>query len=1558
MTHEHGDGRDHSSKNVRVDTRMDECCHPIYQNTHKYLFPPSPNWYYSKICDWGRSDAFGLVFAFGAKHSVFIYQVKEKEAQETNGDMIVESTVNVEFFAQVVRGKRDRRVTTVTFLMDTTGKLCLICGGEEGSVQIWDVATLTMIEQHRKHLVEVMAVTVSATLDANFVVAGDRKGQISAWDRDVGTVSVFMPIAGDGIHSMAISPYDKALIAVGYRSGVLCVVDAAKRTVRHRLFGHDQEVQCVAWKSTVKSTHPAGEEEQDLIGFPNQEVWLASSSRDKTIRVWKVELSSAEEPVLDQMLRLPTGKQGVSYTQTKQLWLPIAWSLSGSQKAVDKHILWSGSFGGALLRWEWNVTKMDAKGTNRNNCRAPCKPIVVKGGHSRTLFSIVMVPPRGSTADENEAVSMLTVSLDRELRLWKENVFSKPSAAICVHKLSGLGGHAYSVSYNAATGIVAAGIGDHTIRLWYLGIENSSVASAYQCDLLWKGLQSKITCVQWHPFQQALLAYGMEDGRIGVYNVHAKTYNYFRTSHDEEVRQLRWIVRQPKKADDVGEDESLFLTSIKQLEAAQAEGQSLENALIVQESQISKRCNRDDLIVCLWSCDTGGTLLESNADVVDQKSREIKLNNVAFEWDEQCKLVAIGCANGVVEVMRWDESTYGNCRIVCRFHEHLASITCLAWGKGTDASLLASGDEDGKIFVYSCEHATSWTTQATGNLIQDGRLLGGLAGHSNKILDLRWWFCDEVQSFLASSSADGTVQVWNLASFQREAYFNHHVGRVLSLDWVLPYTLVSGGEDQTLRFWDIREQQKELQPRLKKHGKVKQPQNVQIASTLAAQATVVMQSGDAANPTTLQDSFSTGHCNAQLLINKKSKKSLFVFHSATTPTPTETASACCSVAGVKQKTSDTTPGKDADEPVNNLLAYTDRVSLQSFFASECKRFREEGEWESLANTLLIQGKITEALRIVAKEGALTPTWLSYAPMAGMDVWREMTNLYAHQLDAQGDKKAAAFYFLSIAKVRSAVACLVSADAYEEALALIRSKLGPCDSLLYDTLWKYADSLGMRGQHGEAALALLNIGSVAAKARAVYTLVNTGDMIYVRTALDVLQTELEKHEKFAGEYNRDCQDVVDKLSFPASFFISMASQALVHARLDIAETAGYLLQSYRSGSTSSSPHDRLTWCLLGILKTYDEHQLAHCVLKEFDDDVVAKRLDNLLQSDAPESVREFFKFLTSRCMDENDSDRFYDVMVEQHAFSNLPKRKQSRQWLMGRTDHFWFQILSVCRRCGYWFDIDGDVHIQEAQDILVEASCFSDIEKAVAVCVGTVKDASAILSLQVGQKLLRFVMDVMSTSFIGALEHMREVFLILAQDKTLTSTRGTNVSSITESVSPPITRTERLDMMILLYAGGFASPNKSPQCGELAEERLDTLVLWSSILLSQCKLFVASLTRNFEKNKWINEQDVESRIESLLHQICFWFLHDKARKSFSQSLMDAGNQLQLQMLLNEMLVAVHRPTACQIQDVGCCVDEQSQQNEDTSKYLSKKQALIDAVEEMRLRLTWSNDGDKQ
>lgn len=78
-----------------------------------------------------------------------------------------------------------------------------------------------------------------------------------------------------------------------------------------------------------------------------------------------------------------------------------------------------------------------------------------------------------------------------------------------------------------------------------------------------------------------------------------------------------------------------------------------------------------------------------------------------------------------------------------RFHEHLESVTCLAWGKGTGASLLASGDQDGRMFIYNCGSSSFLQGNAAIAVNSDALkhkpgLLGTLIGHSDKVITLKW----------------------------------------------------------------------------------------------------------------------------------------------------------------------------------------------------------------------------------------------------------------------------------------------------------------------------------------------------------------------------------------------------------------------------------------------------------------------------------------------------------------------------------------------------------------------------------------------------------------------------------------------------------------------------------------------------------------------------------------------------------------------------------------------------------------------------------------------------
>jgi WD40 repeat protein len=92
--------------------------------------------------------------------------------------------VTPSYYGQIARGKNDKRVTSVLFSNDPNGKSLLLCGGEEGSVQVWDVMSLKIIEQYRKHSTEVTSLSIRPQVDSNFVIAGDQNGKISSWTKN------------------------------------------------------------------------------------------------------------------------------------------------------------------------------------------------------------------------------------------------------------------------------------------------------------------------------------------------------------------------------------------------------------------------------------------------------------------------------------------------------------------------------------------------------------------------------------------------------------------------------------------------------------------------------------------------------------------------------------------------------------------------------------------------------------------------------------------------------------------------------------------------------------------------------------------------------------------------------------------------------------------------------------------------------------------------------------------------------------------------------------------------------------------------------------------------------------------------------------------------------------------------------------------------------------------------------------------------------------------------------------------------------------------------------
>jgi hypothetical protein len=102
-----------------------------------------------------------------------------------------------------------------------------------------------------------------------------------------------------------------------------------------------------------------------------------------------------------------------------------------------------------------------------------------------------------------------------------------------------------------------------------------------------------------------------------------------------------------------------------------------------------------------------------------------------------------------------------------------------------DGEVLTTADRAGGMFIWQAAN---------------GRKVEQLKGHNGPIHDLAYT-PDSVQ--LASAGADGTVRLWHTWEYNQIRSFNAHSGSVFSVDINAANEIVTTGQDQALKRWDI-----------------------------------------------------------------------------------------------------------------------------------------------------------------------------------------------------------------------------------------------------------------------------------------------------------------------------------------------------------------------------------------------------------------------------------------------------------------------------------------------------------------------------------------------------------------------------------------------------------------------------------------------------------------------------------------------------------------------------------------------------------------------------------
>ncbi|XP_064637398.1 gem-associated protein 5-like [Lineus longissimus] len=692
------------------------------------IFPASPNWYCSKVSDCNEDGKY--VFAARNKLHVVDFSGGDLRFSGSSWEVHVERCCSLSLCQ-----------------IDGFRNLCCTCG-DDGLVRVWNIDTRSLVHEYDGGRDKLTTVHWSP-LDSDLVIICDEKGSILSWRPKKDEVLLFTPEKGC-VSAVACSPHDAWHVAVGYKHGAVFLYDLHRDgTILHRLRGHDEEILSIVWcpvlgEADTEKTDSA-EECNDKIGC-----LLATGSRDRSIRVWS---SSTGRIVQSFTLPTNTGHRRERFDDGRnRAWVTLSWP-----KQMPESLL-SSSHGGELLIWDiWKKSKqkwrvVDAQGEIRN--------------HWRTIFNI-------SVANNY----CFTISMDRQLCMWDLSDLK------CIASRPTMGGFIYTmVNSPVNPGNMAIGVGDQVIRL----LNVSQPANLNKVTNLWQGIKSKVTALSWHPAQENLLAYGTDDGRVGVYDAFKNKPPVMAHSfHKGTVYSITF--GPPCSAPGT----PVFKTS----HALYSCGDGIIN--LHNPSHLdTKAVNTNEII------------MKTNQTKHCLKRSEIR-------WKVDQSVAAIGNEDGSVEIV-----CVPDLKILCVIHSTKKLVNTIQWHPEYTTNL---GQEQSKLHTWlaigsndSSIHVIDWVKTLSDKDIDQHQIVTEsirvLTGHTARVTCLSW--SDHREGMLASASYDRTVQVWNVIANEPVANYRGHNGILLSVLWhpLEDDVIFSGSDDFTVHCWKPSELEEKVPP--------------------------------------------------------------------------------------------------------------------------------------------------------------------------------------------------------------------------------------------------------------------------------------------------------------------------------------------------------------------------------------------------------------------------------------------------------------------------------------------------------------------------------------------------------------------------------------------------------------------------------------------------------------------------------------------------------------------------------------------------------------------------
>lgn len=620
---------------------------------------------------------------------------------------------------------------------------------------------------------------------------------------------------------------------------------------------------------------------------------------------------------------------------------------------------------------------------------------------SRTIFQLV------PSTDSN---SLACIAMDRKISAWDTKKKSR------IWELSTLGGYVYQMAESPVDkSLIAMACGDNSVRVWCSydffsggGSVDSNVSkraktvssSLFSTSLLWKGISAKVTCICWSTTSTDQLLFGMDDGRLVLHSLENSHSATFQRGHKQAVYGVSFLNYNASRTDAHAMDVDADLEPV--MASVGSDGEVLLHASPSSCIELNRAIlAKSPAVLAALSASFG-------------KALKALPRRTCFDFSLEHNRLILGNADGTIELYTWPmlQLCYSG-----RPHERL--LNKVKWHPSIP-SIAFTASEDGSICIF--EFNNSFDAASVSRLI----------GHTKSVYDLAASKVDP--KLLASSSADGTVRIWDIGIKSEIGYHrptpNSHPTKLFSVLWSSynENTILFGGDDQSV---SVRSYSSST-PKIAED--VKPP-----SSTVRTRSTQESHKRTE-NPERRVKASSTARPLAQLQ-HVGSRTWI-------TSDPLQLVSSWLS------------------DSENSLAPVADPTSLH--------------EAEQALHSEFLDGEdISETILKVVQAGKLNDAWVAWSASGGFPLWRNTCATYASILATKNDITRSVHYYCAIRDFDKAILVFEKANLFQDAIALASSRLPTGHPRIKSTWINWANHLAHRCQHPQAARSFVAAGEYEA-----------------------------------------------------------------------------------------------------------------------------------------------------------------------------------------------------------------------------------------------------------------------------------------------------------------------------------------------------------------------------------------------------------------------------------------------------------------------------------------------